>query len=188
MSVALTIVVLVGTHYFVDETKAKAYVVVAVACPDASLATARRTLGALVLPGQRSIHMKHESERRRRQIADAICSLRKVGVSGVVIDAGRGPDSERVRRDRALRALVQRLSPHSAASLVLDLDQTLVAQDARTLTTALAQMGATAITYSHQRLATEQLLALPDVIAWSWARGGEWRRRVESIVDATISV
>ena len=32
--------------------------------------------------------------------------------------------------------------------------------------------------YGQHRAATEQLLVLPDAIAWRWAKGGDWRRRI----------
>ncbi|WP_269306451.1 hypothetical protein [Aeromicrobium sp. HA] len=94
------------TQYFIDETKAKGYVVVAVACPASALAAARRTVDALVLPGQRTIHRKNESPRRRTHIAGAVCGLTQSGVSAVVLDAGRGPEPEIARRERALRGIV----------------------------------------------------------------------------------
>jgi hypothetical protein len=28
----------------------------------------------------------------------------------------------------------------------------------------------------------EQLLALPDIVAWCWAKGGDWKRRIRPIV------
>lgn len=177
-----------GTHFFIDETKAKGYVVVAVACPDASLAAARRAIGRLVLPGQRSIHMKHESSRRRAQIADSVAGLRDVGIGAIVVDAGRGPSPEYVRRDRALRAVVERAATSHAAVLVLDLDHTLVARDARTLSDACRTTGVGTITYSHQALSQQPLLALPDVVAWCWARGGSWRRAVSALISSTIQV
>jgi hypothetical protein len=31
--------------------------------------------------------------------------------------------------------------------------------------------------YEHRRASAEQLLAIPDAIAWCWANGGDWRRR-----------
>src|SRR5690606_17315246 len=83
-----------GVRIFVDETKAKGYVVVAVLCPDEALALARRTIGRLILPGQRSVHMKNERVRRRRLIADAVVSLHDSGLHAVVLDAGRGPEPE----------------------------------------------------------------------------------------------
>lgn len=50
-----------SAHHYVDETKAKGYVVVAARCPDRTMREVRRALGRLALPGQRSVHMKHES-------------------------------------------------------------------------------------------------------------------------------
>ncbi|MCL2613806.1 MAG: hypothetical protein FWD95_11335 [Nocardioidaceae bacterium] len=177
-----------GMQLFIDETKAKGYVVVAAVCPDASLAVARREIGKLVLPGQRSIHMKHESARRRGHIADAICRLSAVGVHVIVLDAGRGPEPEVVRRARALRTIVSRAAQEASASLVLDLDETLLARDARTLSAAVRASGATSVTYSHQPLRSQPLLSIPDVVAWCWARGGDWRRRVAPIVSEVIEV
>lgn len=178
----------VGTHVFIDETKAKGYLVVAAMCPDTSLQAARRTIGRLVLPGQRSIHMKREGARRRSTIADAVAGVSDIGVTAVVLDAGRGPEPEHVRRERALREVVGLAATESVAHLVLDLDQTLVAKDARTIALAIGELDATSITYSHQSLATQPLLSIPDVIAWCWARGGEWRRRVMPIVSTVREV
>jgi hypothetical protein len=44
------------------------------------------------------------------------------------------------------------------------------------------------VTYSHQTLATQPLLAIPDVIAWCWARGGHWRRRVMPVIADVTQV
>ncbi|WP_300681335.1 hypothetical protein [Nocardioides sp.] len=178
----------VGSHFFIDETKAESYVVVAALVPDASLNPARRTVTRMVLPGQRSIHMKHENARRREQIARAMCELTELGVQATIFDAGRGPAPEVVRRERALRALVGRASAEPTASLVLDLDQTLLARDARILSEAIREARSPSLTYSHQLLAAQPLLSIPDVIAWSWARGGDWRRRVDPLISAVIQV
>jgi hypothetical protein len=37
--------------------------------------------------------------------------------------------------------------------------------------------------FDHLRAHQECLLALPDAIAWCWARGGQWRTKVEGIVS-----
>lgn len=36
--------------------------------------------------------------------------------------------------------------------------------------------------YEHRRAREELFLAIPDAIAWCWARGGTWRQRVEPVV------
>jgi hypothetical protein len=176
----------VGSHFSIDETKAKGYVVVAVVCPDTSLSTARRTVSRLVLRGQRSVHMKNESPRRRRQIASAISDLRSVDVRAIVIDAGRGPEPEHVRRDRALRAIVERAARDPAPKLVLDLDHTLTARDARAIAAAVRESDVESISYMHQRLTAEPLLSMPDVVAWCWARSGEWRQRVSPLIAEAV--
>lgn len=172
-----------GTHFFIDETKAKSYVVVAAVCPSDSISAARRTVGGLVLPGQRSIHMKNENPRRRRQIADAIIGLQQFGVSAVVLDAGRGPEPEHARRARALRAIVERAAIEGATNLVLDLDLTLLARDRSVIASASREMAANTVAYNHLPFASESLLAIPDVIAWCGARGSEWRRRIKPLIS-----
>lgn len=106
--------------------------------------------------------MKHESLRRRRHVGDRIARLWAVGVSAVVLDAGTGPEPEHVRRDRALRVLVARVSGEQAAHLVLDLDATVLARDRRTLSTATRALPS--VSYSHLPLSAEPLLSIPDVI------------------------
>ena len=36
--------------------------------------------------------------------------------------------------------------------------------------------------YEHRRASTDLALAIPDAIAWCWAKGGDWRRRIEPVV------
>jgi hypothetical protein len=179
---------LVSTHFFIDETKAKSYLVAAAVCSDSARAPALRAIRNLILPGQRSIHMKQESSRRRSQIADAVCDLKDTGVELLLLDAGRGPEPEVVRRERALQAVVERAACEPAAKLVLDLDQTLVARDARTLSAAIRETDSRSVTYCHQLLSSQPLLSIPDVVAWCWARGSDWRRRVAPIVTDVIKV
>jgi hypothetical protein len=40
--------------------------------------------------------------------------------------------------------------------------------------------------YMHKRANEEPLLAIPDAVAWSWAKGGHWRRRVTGIVADVV--
>jgi len=42
--------------------------------------------------------------------------------------------------------------------------------------------------YEPRRTVTEQLLALPEAIAWCWVKGGDWRRRIEPIVTTVREV
>ena len=52
-----------SSHIFVDETKRAGYVIAAVTVSDTD--AIRKIVRALVLPGQRRIHMKHEQAGHR---------------------------------------------------------------------------------------------------------------------------
>ena len=71
-------------HIFVDETKRAGYVIAAVTVSDTE--AIRKIVRALVLPGQRRIHMKHEQARRRRVIVSALAAMQ---VQATVYDAAR---------------------------------------------------------------------------------------------------
>jgi len=77
-------------HIFVDETKAKGYVIAAATLLEGDLAAPRKRVQALVLPRQRSLHMKDESDPRRRQIIDTILEMADTsGLTTAIYDAGR---------------------------------------------------------------------------------------------------
>jgi hypothetical protein len=79
-------------------------------------------LRRLVLSGQRRIHMKDESDPRRRAIASAITGS---GVRAVIYDAGRRYRNERQRRASCIRRLVADAATRGDTMLVLEQDDTL---------------------------------------------------------------
>jgi hypothetical protein len=172
------------TYFFIDESKAKGYVLVAVAVPAAALPVANRVLRTLVLPGQRSVHMHNERDSRRRAILDAISVLTDHEVLATVFDASDGVGTQLERRQRCLESIVDVAAMGDEAQLILDLDETLQQWDRQRLANAVYRSQARGrVTYRHQAFGTELLLSLPDAVAWSWMRGGEWRRRIASLVS-----
>jgi hypothetical protein len=66
-----------GPHIFVDETKHTDYIMVACIVRSSDLRAARAAVGQLLhARSQRRLHMKSESDARRKQIADALDWLR----------------------------------------------------------------------------------------------------------------
>jgi hypothetical protein len=171
------------TYFFIDESKAKGYVLVAVAVPAGAIPIATRVLRSLVLPGQRSIHMHNERDSRRRAVLDAIAVLADHGVSATVFDASGGVGTQLARHQRCLDGVVSLAAMGDEAQLVLDLDETLRQWDRQRLANAVYRSHARGhVTYRHQAFGAELLLSLPDAVAWSWMRGGEWRRRIALLV------
>lgn len=166
-------------HLFIDETKRHGYLLVAAAVVPGDVAALRKLVRGLVLPGQRRLHMKAESDRRRRSIATAVAAT---GIRATVYDAGSRYRTDLERRAACLEAVVADAARRGDAMLVLDQDDTLIASDRKLLYRATRAAGDPQLRYEHHRAAAEQLLALPDAIAWCWAKGGDWRRRVEAVV------
>lgn len=169
-------------HVFVDETKRHNYLLVAGALVSGSQADLRQELRSLILPGQRSLHMKDERDSRKHAIADVIAQS---NVEAVVYDAGMRFGSEAHRRAACFRALVEDIAARDGETqLVIDRDDSLVQRDKQCLIEYSRATGCQgSLLYQHQKPAQELLLVVPDAIAWCWAKGGHWRQRIRPVVS-----
>lgn len=176
----------VATRIYVDETKAKGYVLVAGVMLPADTAQIRQVVRGLVAPGQRRVHMKSEKTPRQHQIVSALLRLE---LRAVIYEA----DGQRYRTDidrrRACLAQLVADNAHTCERLVLESDASQDARDRQALVELTREHGCRGtLTYEHATAAVEPLLAIPDVVAWSWARGGDWRRRIAPLVDRVVRV
>lgn len=138
-------------------------------------AAARKTIRGMMLPRQSRLHMVRERPARKSVIVAAVVDLRMVAT---VYDAGRHHPSELAARQACLSALVGDLA-NEDSRLTIEQDDGLVLSDQALLYRLAhdrARIGS--LHYSHQRPAAEPLLALPDVVAWCWTRGGDWREQI----------
>lgn len=173
-------------HVFVDETKHVGYLLVAAKILDEELQILRKAVRDLVLPGQRRLHMKDERNQRKRAIAAALVGA---GTQATVDDAARRYPTEREARAACLRALVHDLASARSVSIVLEQDDSLVRWDNQRLVEIVRATGCRdRVRYEHSKASAEQLLAVPDAIAWCWAKGGDWRRRIAPAVAVVRAV
>ncbi|GAB94543.1 hypothetical protein BJY21_004390 [Kineosphaera limosa] len=169
-----------GGHVYVDESKARDYLLVAAVLAPDDLAKARRLLKALVMPGQRRLHMKRESNARRGAILHAITAS---GATATVYNAGRASRNEREARQACLQAVVLDAAGAGHRFLFIEQDDSLVGWERQRLIEITRAAGCRdVLQYQHRRAEHDVLLAIPDAIAWSWARGEQWRRRVQPLV------
>ncbi|WP_037317976.1 hypothetical protein [Amycolatopsis orientalis] len=172
------------SHVFVDESKEGGYLVTAAALFSGDLASARRAMRSLVLPGQRRLHFTHESDGRRKRILDAITEL---GPKVTIYDASA--HHRRRQREACLDALVENLASIGTRMLVLESDESIVELDRKTLYRSVRRHGCHEILeYRHLRAFEEPLLAVPDALAWCWQRGGHWKTRVREMVEEIRTV
>ena len=160
---------------FVDESKVRDYLLVAVSLERAHVRAARTAMAALILRGQSRLHMRKESDPRRRSILSTIETFDTVIT---VVRAQKDGRTDLVRRDACLRRLVAMVMVDGDASVCLERDETLVRKDRQTIMEATHRSKPTHhIPHRHESAAQEPLLALPDAVGWAWAKGGDWRRR-----------
>ncbi|KXK58819.1 hypothetical protein AWW66_27630 [Micromonospora rosaria] len=166
-------------HIFADETKERGFLLAAACLDQVALVSARAGIARLVLRGQRSIHFCKERDGRRREI---LRHLRTLPVEVVLYDATTYR-SVKSARDACLRALVADAAKVAAERLVLELDTSSEQADKRLLRRELSLAGiADQLRYDHLRAHDDHMLAIPDAVAWSWAKGGEWQSMVRPLV------
>lgn len=173
-------------HAFVDESKAKGYTLVAAVMLPADLVPTRKVIRELVSPGQTRVHMKTEIPRRRKLI---LSKLRPLGPVATLYSADRAIYGTDIACRRAcLEALVHDIAG-TCQSLVLEADASQDARDRQDLITLTKDAGCReSLSYEHLTATAEPLLAVPDAVAWAWARGGEWRQLVRPLIKAVRKV
>lgn len=86
-------------------------------------------------------------------------------------------------RKLCLEHLVGDLAELHAHRLVIEQDDSLVRSDQEVLFHAVRSHGVESeLVYEHMSPRMEPLLWIPDAIAWSWVKGGEWRDRIAPLI------
>ena len=163
-----------GRRALVDESKAKDYLLVAVTVDGSEHLRARRVVQSLVLRGQSRLHMRKESETRRRTI---LAALEDLPLTTTVFRARKDGRSDLLRRGACIHALVRWAVTADVDDICFELDETLLRHDRQRLVEAVHGVRPRSVGHRHERATHEPLLALPDALGWAWAKGGDWRRR-----------
>lgn len=165
-------------HVFIDESVRRGYFMSAALIAPRDLAIARRRMRGLLLPGQRSLHMKDERDSRRREILSAI---EEVPATLALFERGLAA-GHAAARSACLRAAMEWSIGLGTARVVLDRSDSTVRTDRRTIAQALREHGGArgAVEYDHLARHEEPLLWIPDAVAWSWGRTGEFHARAAS--------
>ncbi|MFD7654184.1 hypothetical protein ACFV4N_09425 [Actinosynnema sp. NPDC059797] len=162
---------------FLDESRrGPTYLVAVVIALPRDLHRVRTALRAKVKPGQRRLHFCKESNPRRKEI---VALLHELGVHAQVF--GCEHPNDRVARQLCLAAAGRHLINISATRLVLESCAHQDAEDRHTLARIVRKDYD--LPYEHFRAYEDPMLWASDAIAWSYGMGGEWRRRVEGLIE-----
>ncbi|MFD7153425.1 hypothetical protein ACFV9C_02435 [Kribbella sp. NPDC059898] len=167
------------SHVFVDENKSRGLLMAAAACVAGDVNAHRRTMRSLLLPRQRRLHFFKESAAHQRKILGVIEGF------GLEVKLYATPSDSHAGRERCLNAIVQDAAG-TAERLVIERDESRLEFDRRTLYRAVRTYGCVD-TLQYELLAPhlDPLLWIPDAVAWSWAKGGEWRQLVAPYSELT---
>ncbi|MEU4192956.1 hypothetical protein AB0E69_13740 [Kribbella sp. NPDC026611] len=161
-------------HVFVDESKARGLLMAATTCDASEVNAHRRTMASLLMPRERRIHFTKESPARRRKILGVITEF------GLGVRLYQADRNDAAGRKACLDAVVGDIAG-SAERLVVERDESTTTFDKQVLFHA-ARMHGCSESLQYQLLAAhdDPLLWVPDAVAWSWVKGGEWRNLVAS--------
>ena len=164
---------------FVDESKTKGYTMVAAIVADDAVPALRRDVRSLVLPGQRRIHFMKERDERKRFILSRFVHL---GVRAQVFYCAA--KSAVVGREVCLTALISYAAEQKCFKIVFERDESIERADRKFLYGEVRKRGlANVVKYDFKASHDEPLLWIPDAIAWSHVKGGDWKRRTKPLVD-----
>lgn len=172
-----------NAHIFADESKRNSFVLAAASVPPDQLAKLRQVVNGLRLPGQRRLHFVGERDSRRLQIVRTFIDA---GVTATIYEAN-GIRDLKLARDAVITRLTDDALRQRAQMLVLELDDSLEAQDRLVIREQLRKADRQdAFRYEHRRAYEECLLSIPDAVAWSWCKSSQWRRQVQPLVTEVI--
>ena len=162
--------------YLDESMRRDRYIICTSLVPQGSLAVARKRVKSLIPHGKRRIHFNEERDRHRRSVLKEISEM---DVSSVIYLVRS--DDFRASRTAILEKAVSQLKEARVVRLVMESRSNQDIQDRRDIVRSLRSSPMPSFTYEHQSAHGEPLLCIPDAIAWSWGRGGEWRRRVDDL-------
>lgn len=160
----------------VDESKAKKYILCAVQIDQSDSPIARQTVNRSRKKGQDSVHFVSESAARKKQILGIYKQIEMTCTYYVVAGLTEGES-----RKLCLEALVEDLEINENYSIILDMDENHLKSDRSHIAKSLAKRGMTAhVEYRHAEPKSEALLWLPDALAWTYAKGSDWKKELKA--------
>ncbi|MFT3797741.1 hypothetical protein [Microbacterium sp.] len=161
-----------GAHVFIDETKAREFILVGTWVSASDVTVVRRAVRTLAPHNARRLHFKKLTDAQRDAALRVICNLpiaatasRSVGSTGLA------------DRDRCLGETITLCHDSGASRVVIERDDSAVAHDLAAVRTVTRS-----IEVHHLTSADEPCLWLSDAIAWCIQRGGRWAAQVAPLM------
>lgn len=114
--------------------------------------------------------------------------MRSSRTAATIYNAGRADRNELGARESGLRAVAD-VAAAGHHILIIEQDDSLLWWDQQRLIEITRAVGCRdTLRYEHRRAEHDLLLAIPDAVAWCWAKGGQWRDRIQPLVTTVRQV
>lgn len=140
----------------------------------------------MVLPGQRVLHFKKESPRRRKELLVAFADL-EVRATVYVCRLDRGHDQDDARATCLAAAVGDLQSTGVPAQLYIERWDGLDDDDDRVVVRR-ARRAEPPLSFEYLSPDHDPLLWLSDCFAWPVGAGGDWQRRVAPLLAGIIEL
>ena len=171
-------------NVFLDESISNdSYYIVTSEVPTTHCRQFRTSMRKFSKKAGRAIHMYEAPPPLKKH---ALQTVLEMNAEHVVFSMSTSSHTNVECRMRCLEAVVDYFAHSDVAVLTLDRSNTM-GRDAKVLANFKTSQDRF-VTYRHIPSHQEPLLWLPDIVAWSYARGGRWRESVQPIIREVINL
>ena len=168
-----------------ESQRGSSYFLCSVRIPEGKIAASRASLQSIVGKGHRRFHMNHETHSVRQSALQVISELEFYAV--VFVTKKLPGDINFNLRERCLLAAFEHSINSGAGHLWLERSSTPYL-DKQCIERFLRKSPKPFPYISHKTPENEPLLWIPDILAWSYGRKGDWRAKASSLLNEIIHV
>ena len=168
---------------YVDESYRRTYLLALTVIDAKHQNETRKALREMCLPGQYRLHMKNESDSRRRWL---LATLNKLPITVHVIESEPPIKILRHERDACLKEAIRILADLSIDEVTIEscgqdhLDRQLLSREIKRISAS--------VQFVHTSPVREPLLWSSDLFAWAYGKDVSWRRKVEGLVGSITRI
>ena len=168
---------------FIDESRNGRYTLCLLRVESKNVASLRQSMNSLRMKGQNRIHMKQESESRRREILSALNAV--TGWDALVLQSNKANRISPDTRQKLLLLMAQHPLWQGVAEVTIE-DSTESPRDKKTLTWLLNN-GAHEFRYAFKKPSQDPGLWAADALVWAFAKGGSWRAMISNRIQYVVA-
>jgi hypothetical protein len=173
-----------AASWWIDETKAARYVVVAAVIDSADIADVRAAMRSHLRGSQRAIHFNSETDAVRRA---ALATIAAAPVAARVYRYGTKA-TDAIAREACIRQIARDARAQGVQRLVIELDTSFVESDELWLREELGSSRNRSLWFDHRPKRADPLLWVADGIAWCLQRDAAWRRLLDGLAVETFDL